>query len=89
MAKKANNAAPKTAKINPEMEAANPELEAPIASETIASPTQSEPQPAEDFRAKLVAKAQAARNAARVGLIPQEQADALWQEAVEESAVYK
>jgi len=36
-----------------------------------------------DFRAELVAKAQAARQAAKVGLIPQEQADALWKQAEE------
>jgi hypothetical protein len=91
MAKKANNAAPKTAKINPEMEAANPELEAleaepTITSETpkaLPSPAQSEPAPEKDYRSELVAKAQAAKQAAKVGLIPQAQADALWQEAVE------
>ena len=36
-----------------------------------------------DYRTELVKKAQAAKNAAAVGLIPQEQADALWAQAVE------
>jgi hypothetical protein len=36
---------------------------------------------AQDDREKRVAKAKAARQAAMVGLIPQEQADALWSEA--------
>jgi hypothetical protein len=36
---------------------------------------------AQDEREKLVAKARAARQAALVGLIPQEQADALWADA--------
>ena len=35
----------------------------------------------QDEREKLVAKARAARQAALVGLIPQEQADALWADA--------
>jgi len=39
--------------------------------------------PEDDFRAELVAKTQAARQAAKVGLIPQEQADAIWKEAEE------
>ena len=39
--------------------------------------------PVEDFRAKLIEKAQAAKQAAKVGLIPQEQADSLWAQAVE------
>ena len=39
--------------------------------------------PEDDFRAKLVAKAQAARNAANVGLLSKEIADALWKEAEE------
>ena len=43
----------------------------------------SEAKPADDFRTELVKKAQAAKNAAAVGLIPQEQADALWAQAVE------
>ena len=40
-----------------------------------------EPGIPQDEREKLVAKARAARQAAMVGLIPQEQADALWAEA--------
>ena len=40
-----------------------------------------EPGIPQDEREKLVAKARAARQAAMVGLIPQEQADALWSEA--------
>ena len=88
MAKKANNAAPKTVKINPELDA--PELDAPQAEtipaleapETIETP-KAEPAPEKDFRAELVAKAQAARQAAKVGLIPQATADALWKEAEE------
>jgi len=40
-----------------------------------------EPGIPQDEREKLVAKAKAARQAAMVGLIPQEQADALWTEA--------
>jgi len=81
MAKKTNHSAQKTIKNNPALEAPNPELETQPITEWEAEPTianpQSEPNPAEDFRAKLVAKAQAARQAAKVGLIPQEQADDL------------
>ena len=87
MAKKANNAAPKSAKINPEMDAHEWDVE-PIAEvdapQAIPSPeAQVAVKPEDDFRAELVAKAQAARQAAKVGLIPQEQADALWKEAEE------
>jgi hypothetical protein len=78
MSKKANNAAPKAATINPALDAPNPEVEA-----IQAEPAPDLEKPSEDFRAELVAKAQAARQAAKVGLIPQEQADALWAQAVD------
>ena len=79
MAKKANNAAPKSAKINPEMDA--PEWDAP---QSIPSPdAQTASKPEDDFRAKLVAKAQAAMQAAKFGLMPQSEADAIWKEAEE------
>ena len=58
---------------NHEMEVQNPEMNAPHAA----------PNPAEDFRTELVKRAQAAKQAALVGLIPQEQAEAIWNEAVE------
>ena len=79
MSKKVNHAAPKSAKINPASDATNPEKKAPQA---IPSPT-SDAKPVDDYRTELVKKAQAAKNAAAVGLIPQEQADALWAQAVE------
>ena len=69
MSEKVNHAAPKSAKINPD--APKPEKEAP---QPIPSPS-SEAKPADDYRTELVKKAQAAKNAAAVGLIPQEQAD--------------
>ena len=82
MSKKVNHAAPKSAKINPASDATNPEKEAQQAipspaPKAISSPT-SDAKPADDYRTELVKKAQAAKNAAAVGLIPQEQADALW-----------
>jgi len=91
MSKKAKNSASKTEKINPELEAANqefevtqaetiPALEAP---KTIPSPKPEAEAAEKDFRAELIEKAQAARQAAKVGLIPQEQADALWKQAEE------
>ena len=100
MAKKANNAAPKSAKMNPAMDAPNHEMGAPEMDVPQAEPIaemdapqaepiaelekpQTVPNPAEDFRTELVKKAQAAKQAALVGLIPQEQADAIWNEAVE------
>ena len=56
-------------------------MEAPQA---IPSPKpQQETAPEKDFRAELVEKAQAARQAAKVGLIPQAEADALWKQAEE------
>ena len=58
---------------------AAPQAEKPQAPEK--GKPQAAPNPAEDFRAELVAKAQAAKQAAKVGLIPQEKADALWKEA--------
>ena len=94
MSKKTRTAAPKSAKMNPEMDAHEmdtpnhemnaPEMDAPQA-EPIAEleKPQAESNPAEDFRTELVKKAQAAKQAALVGLIPQEQADAIWNEAVE------
>ena len=90
MAKKANNAAPKSAKMNPTVDAPksakmNPAMDAPnheMDAHEMAAP-QTAPNPAEDFRTELVKRAQAAKQAALVGLIPQEQADAIWNEAVE------
>ena len=80
MAKKANNAAPKSAKMNPAMDALNHEMDAQ--NHEMDTP-QTVPNPGEDFRTELVKKAQAAKQAALVGLISQEQADAIWKEAVE------
>ena len=80
MSKKVNHAAPKSAKINPDA----PQAEAIPSPAPKAIPSQtSEAKPADDYRTELVKKAQAAKNAAAVGLIPQEQADALWVQAVE------
>jgi colicin import membrane protein len=91
MTKKVKNSAPKTEKVNPEMEAANQELETGQAETTIASDAPEATQEAEKpqatpekyYRTELVKKAQAAKAAAEAGLIPQEQADALWKEAQE------
>ena len=78
MSKKANHVVTKPVKDNRALE------DSPQA-EPIPEPgkPQGEPKPSEDFRAKLIEKAQAAKQAAKVGLIPQEQADSLWAQAVE------
>ena len=81
MSKKANHVVTKTVKDNRALE------DSPQAEPIIPSPEPKKPQgeskPSEDFRAKLIEKAQAAKQAAKVGLIPQEQADSLWAQAVE------
>ena len=72
----------------PALEAPEVEIITLDAPEAIPSPKPEKGKPEaeaaeKDFRAELVAKAQAARQAAKVGLIPQEQADALWKQAEE------
>jgi hypothetical protein len=76
---KEKNPAPKTQKGNPEL----PKAET-IAPKAIPSPKpQAETTPADDKRAELVKKAQAAKQAALVGLIDQAKADKIWKEAEE------
>jgi len=87
MSKKERTAAPKSAKINPESDAPqsipSPASDAPQAQKPKADAPKVSPNPADDKRAELVKKAQAAKQAAMVGLIPKEQAEAIWNEAVE------